>query len=83
MQNNLNSAYLNGLDRFLSGGVGPFLSHGEVSLYDRGQRSDVGRLAHVAVLEETLLGNMRLLQVDAQLEILEHNLQEKKYLSKL
>jgi hypothetical protein len=26
---------------------------------------------------------MRLLQVDAQLEILEHNLQEKKYLSKL
>ena len=66
--------HLNGLDRLLSGRVGPLLGHGQVALDDGGQRGDVGRLAHVPVLEQPLLGHVGLLEVDAQLQVLKHDL---------
>lgn len=31
------------------------------------------QLEHVAVLEETLLGNVRFLELNAQIQVLEHN----------
>ena len=38
------------------------------------QAGDVDGLAHVPVLEQALLGHVRLLEVHAQIEVLEHDL---------
>ena len=63
-----------GVDGLLLSGVGPLLGHVEVALDDGGEGGDVGGLAHVPVLEEALLGHVGLLEVDAELEVLEHDL---------
>ena len=58
----------------LSGGLGPLLRHVEVSLHHGGEAGHVGALAHVPVLEQTLLGHVRLLQIHAEFQVAEHDL---------
>lgn len=50
------------------------LRHGEVALHHRRQARHIRTLAHVPVLEEPLFRHMGLLEVDAELQVAEHDL---------
>ena len=67
-------ADLDTVGTLLSGGLGPLLGHVEVALDHAGQAGHVGGLTHVPVLEQSLLGYVRLLEVDTQLQVTEHDL---------
>ena len=67
-------ADLDTVGTLLSGGLGPLLGHVEVALDHGGQAGHVGALAHVPVLEQTLLGHVRLLQIHAEFQVAEHDL---------
>ena len=58
----------------LSGGLCPLLGHVEVALHHRGEAGHVSALAHVPVLEQSLLGHVRLLQIHAEFQVAEHDL---------
>ena len=65
---------LNTVRTLLSGGLSPLLSHVEVALDHGGEAGHVSALAHVPVLEQSLLGHVGLLEIHAELQVTEHDL---------
>ena len=68
---------LNTVGALLPGGLCPLLGHVEVALHHGGEAGHVSALAHVPVLEQSLLGHVRFLQIHAELQVAEHDLLDK------
>ena len=67
-------ADLDTVGTLLSGGLRPLLGHVEVALDYASKAGHVGGLTHVPILEQPLLRHVRLLEVDTQLQVTEHDL---------